>query len=206
MLPTALVPAADDAMLRMVVYRHPPCLTMDAADISDTIETLAGLLGSREDAAQVLQRSGQPLKLGSTALKQKWAGFQRLVGDAAAVRRVLLNWPRILKIDLGNPAVQRRLEFLECQLGIKREAALNSYLESRLTKMGPRLAWARHCSPSGTTFTNAWPFSRPDARCMHLCKLPTSGFEDFKREWLASEEGRYWCQHEQEYQKMFKVS
>lgn len=40
------------------------------------------------------------------------------------------------------------------------------------------------------------PFTRPDAECMEACGVPLEGYAEFRRAWLASEEGREWCRHE----------
>ena len=60
------------------------------------------------------------------------------------------------------------------------------------------MAWVkRHKLLSAIDRTLPGPFTRPDAQCMERCGVPLAGFAKFKRQWLASAEGREWCKHEE---------
>ncbi len=167
-------------------------------NLSSTLEAVTEVLGSSAHARQVLARRLQLFNAGSSNIRRNWAALLGLLGgDAATAREAVLTYPGLLRLDMGRDVFQQRIQFYQQECGASLEQVLNSYVESSLVHVGPRVAWAkRHlpAKPDKPISLRTW--TRPDKECMENCGVPLEGYTEFKAAWLASEEGREWCKYE----------
>lgn len=179
--------------------------------------TLENTLGEASLAEAVARNNIRVLEAGE--VPYNLAAMCSYAGGVEAAKRVLRKHSGLLGRDFSSNRMRMRVEFwgwLMAQARGQSSAgpldpvavmlACGPLLKSRLHRVAPRALWVlqqhgvRVCGDAFQLFNTSSPGA--ERRCFHdhfrlrFDREDAAAYREFRRAWLASEQGRAWCKHE----------